>query len=166
VILTKAINLIILLLFVQIGFAQKSKSLFVFDNFADKNGVASNFINCFLPDKNGFLWVGTSNGLKRFDGDKFTIFKHEKDNPLSLVHSVVMALCEDKLGRIWVGTEEGIGYFDKQTNQFFNFIELNKSDFTCLNIACDAQGDVWFSIRDRGLFSLHRKNKKVTEFSI
>jgi ligand-binding sensor domain-containing protein len=164
VILTKAIKLIILLLFVQIGFAQKSKSPFVFDNFADKNGVASNFINCFLPDKNGFLWVGTSNGLKRFDGDKFTIFKHEKDNPLSLVHSVVMALCEDKLGRIWVGTEEGIGYFDKQTNQFFNFIELNKSDFTCLNIACDAQGDVWFSIRDRGLFRYAEKTKKLQNF--
>lgn len=163
-ILNKAIKLILLLLFVQTGFAQKSISPFVFDNFVDKNGTASNLINCFLQDKNGFLWVGTSNGLKRFDGDKFTIFYHEKDKPKSLVHSVVMALCEDKLGRIWVGTEEGIGYFDKETNQFFNFKEVNKRDYACLNIVCDVRGDVWFSIRDKGLYRYSEKTKNLQNF--
>jgi ligand-binding sensor domain-containing protein len=164
VILNKAIKLILLLLLVQIGFGQKSKSPFIFDNFVDKNGTASNFINCFLQDKSGFLWVGTSNGLKRFDGDKFTIFNHEKDKPTSLVHGVVMALCEDNLGRIWVGTVEGVGYFDKKTNQFFNLKEINKRDYACLNIVCDVQGDIWFSIRDKGLYRYSEKTKKLQNF--
>jgi ligand-binding sensor domain-containing protein len=164
VILNKAIKHILLLLFVQTGFAQKSKSPFIFDNFVDKNGTASNNINCFLQDKNGFLWVGTSNGLKRFDGDKFTIFKYEKDKSNSLVHNVVMALCEDKLGRIWVGTEEGVCYFDKQNNQFFNVKETNEIDYVCLNILCDEQGDIWFSIRDRGLYRYSEKTKKLQNF--
>lgn len=138
---------------------------FSFKKFVDDNGTLSNIISCFLEDKEGFLWIGTANGLKRFDGDDFTIFKHEKDNPNSLSHSVVQSLCEDKLGRIWVGTGEGIGYFDKKTNQFFNLKEFHKSDNICFNILCDESNNIWFSIRGKGIFRYSEKTKKLQNFS-
>ena len=96
------------------GYAQTQRSAFTFKQFTFDNGTMSNVINCFLEDKDGYLWIGTGDGLKRFDGDEFTVLKHEKDNPTSLVHSEVLALCEDKKGRIWTGTQEGVGYFDKK----------------------------------------------------
>jgi ligand-binding sensor domain-containing protein len=150
---------------IKFTFAQNAKSPFIFDNFADEHGTSSNIINCFLKDVDGFLWIGTGDGLKRFDGNKFEIFKHEKGNPNSLVHSEVLALCEDKKGRIWTGTQEGVGYFDKKTNQFFNLKPVNKTDYVCFNMVCDTNGDIWFSIRDKGIFSYSEKTQKLQNFS-
>jgi ligand-binding sensor domain-containing protein len=145
-------------------YAQTQRATFTFKQFTFDNGTLSNVINCFLEDKDGYLWIGTADGLRRFDGDEFSVLKHEKGNPTSLVHSEVLALCEDKKGRIWTGTQEGIGYFDKKTNKFFNFKAVNKADYVCFNIVCDAGGDVWFSIRDRGIFRYSEKTKKLHNF--
>ena len=147
------------------GYAQTQRASFTFKQFTFDNGTLSNVINCFLEDKDGYLWIGTSDGLKRFDGNEFSILKHEKDNPNSLIHSEVLSLCEDKKGRVWTGTQEGVGYFDKKTNQFFNFKAVNKADYVCFNIVCDFNGDVWFSIRDKGVFRYSEKTKKLQNFS-
>jgi ligand-binding sensor domain-containing protein len=146
------------------GYAQTQHSSFSFKQFTFDSGTLSNIINCFLEDKDGYLWIGTADGLRRFDGDEFSVLKHEKGNPNSLIHSEVLALCEDKKGRIWTGTQEGVGYFDKKTNQFFNLAEVNKTDYVCLNIVCDDNGDVWFSIRDKGIFRYSEKTKKLQNF--
>ena len=146
------------------GNAQPQRASFTFKQFTFDNGTMSNVINCFLKDKDGYLWIGTGDGLKRFDGDEFSVLKHEKGNSTSLVHSEVLSLCEDKNGRIWTGTQEGVGYFDKKTNQFFNFKEVNKADYVCFNIVCDANGDVWFSIRDKGIFRYSDKTRKLQNF--
>jgi ligand-binding sensor domain-containing protein len=146
-------------------YAQTQHSSFSFKQFTFDNGTLSNIINCFLEDKDGYLWIGTADGLRRFDGDEFSVLKHEKGNPTSLIHSEVLALCEDKKGRIWTATQEGVGYFDKKTNQFFNLAAVNKTDYVCLNIVCDVNGDVWFSIRDKGIFRYSEKTKKLQNFS-
>lgn len=146
------------------SYAQTAHNPFVFKRFIDNRGTLSNIVNTFLEDKDGFLWIGSSGGLKRFDGRDFVIFQHEKNNPNSLPHSVVQSLCEDKLGRIWVGTGEGVGYFDKKTNQFTNLKEFNKSEFICFNILCDYKGDIWFSIRGKGIYRYSEKTKKVENF--
>jgi ligand-binding sensor domain-containing protein len=145
-------------------YSQIQHSSFTFKQFTFDNGTLSNVINCFLEDKDGYLWIGTADGLRRFDGDEFSILKHEKGNPTSLIHSEVLALCEDKMGRIWTATQEGVGYFDKKKNQFFNLVAVNKTDYVCLNIVCDNSGDVWFSIRDKGIFRYSEKTKKLQNF--
>jgi ligand-binding sensor domain-containing protein len=146
-------------------FAQTPQNQFVFKQLVDNKSTLANSNNCFLEDKDGFLWIGTVDGLKRFDGNDFTIYKHEKNKENSLIHSSVYALCEDKLGRIWTGTEEGIGYFDKSSNKFFNFKEIHKRDFVCFNLLCDSNGDVWFSIRDKGLYRYSERTKKLQNFA-
>jgi ligand-binding sensor domain-containing protein len=162
---TTIILFIIGLFFPIWGYAQNQHSPFTFKQFTFDNGTLSNIINCFLEDKDGYLWIGTADGLRRFDGDEFSVLKHEKGNPNSLIHSEVLALCEDKNGRVWTATQEGVGYFDKKTNQFFNLAEVNKTDYVCLNILCDANGDVWFSIRDKGIFRYSEKTKKLQNFT-
>ena len=146
------------------SYAQSQHSSFTFRQFTFDNGTLSNIINCFLEDKDGYLWIGTADGLRRFDGDEFSVLKHEKGIPNSLIHSEVLALCEDKIGRIWTGTQEGVGYFDKKTNKFFNLSAVNKTDYVCLNVVCDFEGDVWFTIRDKGVFRYSEKTKKLQNF--
>ncbi len=146
-------------------YAQTPPNTFVFKQFSDGNGTLSNIVSCFLEDKDGFLWVGTADGLKRFDGHDFTIFKHDKNKPNSLIHNEIEALCEDNFGRIWVGTGEGISYFDKKTNQFFNFKEFNKNNNICFNILSDNDNNIWFSIRGKGLYCYSEKTKKIQNFT-
>jgi ligand-binding sensor domain-containing protein/sensor histidine kinase YesM len=147
------------------SYAQSQNSPFTFKQFTFDNGTLSNVINCFLKDKDGYLWIGTGDGLRRFDGDEFSVLRHEKRNPTSLIHSEVLSLCEDKYGRIWTGTQEGVGYFVKKTNQFVNVKAVNKTDFVCFNIVCDVNGDVWFSIRDKGIFRYSEKTKHLQNFN-
>jgi ligand-binding sensor domain-containing protein len=145
--------------------AQKPQNPFIFKQFLDGNSTTTNIVSCFLEDKDGFLWVGTMDGLKRFDGNDFTIFRHDNNNPHSLAHNEIEALCEDNAGRIWVGSGQGIGYFDKKTNQFYNFKEFNKSNHICFNIVCDDKSNIWFSIRKKGLFRYSIQTKKMQNFA-
>ena len=155
-----------ILLFWGLGcYAQKLQTPFIFKQFLDGNSTTTNIVSCFLEDKDGFLWVGTMDGLKRFDGNNFTVFKHDNNNPNSLAHNEIEALCEDNAGRIWVGSGQGIGYFDKLTNQFYNFKEFKKSNHICFNIVCDDSGNVWFSIRKKGLFRYSTSTKKLQNFA-
>jgi ligand-binding sensor domain-containing protein len=145
------------------GFAQRLP--YTFDQMKVSNNSIENMISCMLKDRNGYLWLGTSGGLKRYDSGFTTTFKHKKNDDKSLIHNQIEALCEDGQGRIWVGTTEGICYFDKKKNHFIQFKELNKTDYACLNIICDSKGDIWFSIRDKGLYRFDTKTNQLHNFS-
>lgn len=117
-----------------------------------------------LKDSRGYLWLGTVNGLKRYDANFTVNFKKGKHNKYSLVHNKIESLCEDRQGRIWVGTTEGVCFFDRKANRFTRFEELNKPDFACRNIICDSRGDIWFSIRDAGLYRFDTRTNRLTNF--
>ena len=69
-----------------------------------KDGLSQNTVNAILQDKQGFMWFGTKDGLNRFDGLSFRIFKKEESD---LGNNFITALHEDKAGNIWVGTDAG-----------------------------------------------------------
>jgi ligand-binding sensor domain-containing protein len=137
---------------------------YTFDQFKINDSSFDNFIICMLKDSKGYLWLGTINGLKRYNSN-FTIdFKRDKNNKNTIPNNYIQAIAEDKQGRIWVGTDEGVCYFDRKTNQFTQFEETVKPDFVCRNILCDSRGDVWFTIRDRGLYKFDTKTNKLSNF--
>lgn len=161
------IGLSIVLLFPHWGlggcaFAQRLP--YTFEKIRGDGGSLDNLIYCMLKDSRGYLWLGTANGLKRYD-PTFTIsYNKEKNNKNSLVHNNIGILCEDQQGRIWIGTTEGVCYFDRKTNLFTRIEEVSKPDFACRNIICDSRGDIWFSIRDGGLYKFDIKTNKLTNF--
>ncbi|WP_158561290.1 two-component regulator propeller domain-containing protein [Emticicia sp. C21] len=158
-------SILILLLFIGIipsAFAQRLPYTFNQIRIADNS--LENRIYCMLKDQSGYLWLGTASGLKRYDSELTITLKRQKNNPNSLVDNNVLALCEDRQGRIWVGTSEGVCYFDKQKNSFVTLKELNKPDYVCFNIICDSRGDIWFTIRDRGLFKFDTRTNQLQNF--
>ena len=163
-ILKRYLGLLILVISIKMSFAQTVKSPFIFDNFTDGGSTLSNIIGSIFEDKDGYLWMGTNSGLKRFDGKNFELFKHYKNNPKSLIHSVINGICEDKMGRIWLGTGEGVCYFDKKTNDFTTLKEFNRSDYICFNILSDHEGNIWFTIRLKGLYKYDVKTNQVQKF--
>jgi len=137
---------------------------YIFEQIRVEGNTLDNLIFCMLKDSHGYLWLGTANGLKRYD-PIFTIsYNKEKNNKNSLVHNNIGILCEDKQGRIWAGTTEGVCYFDRKTNLFTRIEEVCKPDFACRNIICDSRGDIWFTIRDGGLYEFDSKTNKLTNF--
>ena len=147
------------------GYAQSARLPYTFNQIKIGNNSLENRVNCMLKDRNGYLWLGTSSGLKRYDSQFTITLKKKTNDENSLVDNNIESLCEDNQGRIWVGTTEGICYFDKKKNHFVRFKELNKPDYACLNIICDSRGDIWFTIRDKGLYHFNTKTNQLRNFS-
>lgn len=74
-----------------------------------------------LQDHLGFLWIGTQDGLNRYDGYEFQVFRHRDDEPDSLGDNYVLALAEDAAGDIWVGTQNGLNRLDRNSGRFQRF---------------------------------------------
>ena len=93
-----------------------------FDRISVAQGLSHGTVNCILQDRYGFLWLGTSYGLNKYDGHSFTVYKHNPDDPTSLSHNTVWSLFEDSAGVLWVGTYGGgLNRFDRDTGQFARY---------------------------------------------
>jgi PAS domain S-box-containing protein len=120
-----------------------------FRHLTQEDGLSQNAGLAFWQDKNGFMWIGTQDGLNRYDGQTFTIYKNDPDNPASLSNNSINALTEDRDGFLWIGTwGGGLNRFDPHTQQFTRFqndpnnpISLSNDNVTA--ILQDATGALW-----------------------
>ena len=94
----------VLQLFCCSSFAQKP-SLY-FERLTTQNGLSNNKVNCFIQDQRGFMWIGTNDGLNRYDGQYFTIFRKQPGNA-GLSGNIITDLLEDKNGILWIATSDG-----------------------------------------------------------
>lgn len=83
-------------------------------------GLSDNRATCFLKDREGFIWIGTRNGLNRYDGHSFTIFRPSKENSIS--NETINDIVQDDQGIIWVATMEGLNRYDPKTNHWDNIV--------------------------------------------
>lgn len=132
-----------------------------FINFNTKNGLASNTINAILKDKYGFMWFGTENGLNKFDGLNFTLYRHRETDSSTIGRGTVMALQEDKDGNLWVGTNITLSLYNRSLNNFTNF------DFSQLgwirSLRADYLGNIWVGTYT-GLYYFNPKTRKVIAY--
>lgn len=107
-----------------------------------ENGLSNNAVICSLQDKKGFLWFGTKDGLNRFDGYSFKIFRTDADKPGSIGNNFIHSLYEDENGILWVGTESGLYQYNAATE---SFTLLNTAyNFQIRDIWSDQKGTLWF----------------------
>src|SRR5215203_614540 len=81
----------------EAGYAESPIS---FENITTANGLIQNSVTSILQDKSGFMWIGTTDGLNRYDGKKFIYYKHRNDDTTSLTDNFISVLHEDHSGRI------------------------------------------------------------------
>ncbi|HUW93821.1 MAG TPA: two-component regulator propeller domain-containing protein, partial [Bacteroidales bacterium] len=90
-----------------------------FDFFSQEDGLPNNQIQCIYQDKKGWIWLGTSLGLSRFDGYRFVNFTHNPDDTTTLSGSLVRVIFEDSRGNLLIGTENGgLNVFDRDRERF------------------------------------------------
>ncbi len=145
--------------------AQQRSLPIEFNHIREQEGLSSRVVYCLLQDRDGFLWVGTNNGLDRYDGTHFVPFKTQRSNHNSLINNQLYSLCEDRQGRIWMSAENGVSRYDKITGRFYHITTVKNQPLgICKNICCDRAGDVWFTSRNRGLYRYVTKTSAVEYF--
>lgn len=83
-----------------------------------EQGLSNNEVNCIFKSSNGYMWFGTFDGLNRYDGYTFKIFRKEIDNPRSLMNNRVQGMEEDQYHRLWVATMGGVSIYDGVYDHF------------------------------------------------
>ncbi len=91
-----------------------------YESISTAQGLSQGMIFDMLQDEDGFIWVGTKNGLNRYDGYSFKVFVNDPYNSYSLSSNTIVKLFEDSKGRIWAGTENaGVNLYDKKSGVFY-----------------------------------------------
>ncbi|MEI6948187.1 two-component regulator propeller domain-containing protein [Paraflavisolibacter sp. H34] len=123
-----------------------------------EQGLSNNSVVCVYQDHNGFMWFGTYDGLNRFDGYEFTVFKHQVGDTASLPGNTIYSIEGDSSHRLWIGARQGLAVYHPLRG---SFSPVRFSDWRKLNslrvsgsiqqVKTDAQGDVWVGTEHQGL---------------
>ncbi|TAH22208.1 MAG: hypothetical protein EAZ08_01765 [Cytophagales bacterium] len=142
--------------------AQNSPTL-KFNYLTIDQGLSSNRVYSVLQDREGFMWIGTSNGLNRYDGYQVKHYYYDAENPYSINSNEVYTLFEDSDFNIWVGTVgEGICKYDREKDRFIRYAEFSKQSVR--NIIEDEEKNIW--IFGEGSFSkFDKKTNKIQKLS-
>ncbi|MBC7866305.1 MAG: histidine kinase, partial [Gloeobacteraceae cyanobacterium ES-bin-316] len=145
--------------------ALAQRPVMYFQRLTQANGLSNNKVNCILQDKRGFTWIGTDDGLNRYDGYNFIIFKNNPSESSSISGNSITDLHEDKEGLLWIATADGgISKYDyreqpaKQFTQFKHHPGNNKS--IPVNIVNDLQedktGNLWLATSGAGVLKFDK----------
>lgn len=133
-----------------------------FDHYATKDGLSNGYIHTILQDSRGFTWIGTANGLNRFDGITFKNYYFNAKDSTSLPGSSVNAMVEDKLGNLWIMTNNGLCTYDRKKDTFSRKqVLVNGKPYhdyylnTCL---IDREGYLWVSAANHEIIRFNISN--------
>ena len=96
-----------------------------FTRIGEKEGLSQSTVLDIEQDTNGNMWFATYNGLNRYDGYTFTVFRHDDMDSTSIASDIIRTVTMDESGRIWVGTYSGLSLYDRDTEHFRNFSILS-----------------------------------------
>jgi signal transduction histidine kinase/ligand-binding sensor domain-containing protein/DNA-binding response OmpR family regulator len=130
-----------------------------FKNLSVTQGLSQNLVQCILKDKTGFMWFGTRDGLNRYDGYKFVIYKKDSKKPSSISNNTINDIVEDKSGNIWIGTSEGLNKYDRATDSFVTF-NLDTAKLIISDLLVDSQERIWITTTNTGLLNFNPKTGK------
>ena len=145
-----------LLLLLGLFFNLSSANQFYFKKYQVEAGLSHNTVWCMLQDSYGFLWFGTSDGLNRFDGKRFKVYRNDIQDKFSLGNNSVQALFEDEDHNIWIGTNSGIYIYNRSKGLFTHFDK--KTDYDVLvssevkKIIKTSKGQFWIATLGQGVF--------------
>ena len=141
-----------------------------FKRIGTKDGLSDTDVLCTMQDSRGFIWIGTENGLNRYDGHQFKKFFNDPSDSRSLSNNYVKHIIEDSKGRIWIATwRGGLNFYDRESNQFKHaFHDPNNTNSISSNnisqIAEDKSGRIWLATSE-GVTIINTETQKYKRFA-
>lgn len=163
----------LILLFIDSQQPAASQSDYIrFTHLSVEHGLSHTMVNSINQDKQGFMWFGTEDGLNKYDGYGFQIYRPDPDNPNSLSGTSVNSIHVDNNGLLWIGTwGGGLTRFDPASETFsrYRFDEQNKNSLshnhlTIGTIRQDRSGYLWIGTSGGGLNKLNPKTGHITRY--
>lgn len=129
-----------------------------FQNISQDEGLSNNYIRCLLQDHLGFVWIGTENGLNRYDGRRFLEFRFDPDDNETLSSNWISALFEGHEENLWVGTTKGLNRLDRATGKFERLLlhteEGIQADYPVQAIFEDRSHRLWVATPHSGILKI------------
>jgi len=135
------------------------------------DGLSQSSILANFQDSRGFIWMGTQDGLNRYDGSQIISYKSDPNDPYSLSDPNIWSIAEDADGDLWIGTEGGgFNRFNRQQENFtpYRYDPAKPGSLKYYNVktlAIDRHGDVWLGTIGDGLLRFHPETEKITTFN-
>jgi signal transduction histidine kinase/ligand-binding sensor domain-containing protein/DNA-binding response OmpR family regulator len=142
-----------------------------FEHLDINNGMSQNHIMCILQDNRGFMWFGTRDGLNKYDGYKFVVYKNDTRDSNTISSNFVSGMVEDATGIIWIATRGGgLNRYDKAKDRFTHYLhDANNKNSISSNlvtaISKDSEGKLWISAED-GLNCFDPASNKFQHYNI
>lgn len=137
--------------------------------FDVNNGLSSSNITSITQDREGFLWVATEDGLNRFDGNSFVVYRNIPNDSTSLINNHVMKIYEDNRGRFWVATLMGLCLYDRVTDRFTPYKVMDDEGETeslqFYNLLEDRNGYIWACISGNGVVRIDPDKNEFLSFN-
>ncbi len=161
-------SLFIIILLITLSASGQAPYLY-FRKITTQDGLSHNKVNCMLQDKRGFMWIGTDDGLNRYDGRYFTAFRHIPGDTSTISGNLITDVVEDNSGVIWISTSDGgMTKYDYRLSprlQFKQFRHL-PDDSTSIpinivnDLVDDGKGYLWLATNGRGVIRFNKANNK------
>ncbi|ANH81585.1 hypothetical protein A8C56_11910 [Niabella ginsenosidivorans] len=141
-----------------------------FKHITIDEGLSQNSVLCMVQDREGYIWIGTEDGLNRYDGYEFRYYKHDARTPKTVSNSIINAIAEDKHGNLWIGTADGLNRLDKKSGTFTRIkitseqALLQNRDFIN-SLFLDTADNLWIGTIE-GLKCYSLKSGQLTTFSL
>lgn len=121
-----------------------------------KDGLSQSTVLDMTQDIQGFMWFATQDGLNRYDGYTFEVYRYDSNNPNSLSHNYINNIFQDSNGFLWLATRKGLNRFDPRTNEFVRFFHDKQDPYSLgdnlvVAINEDHLGHIWVGSQEHGL---------------
>jgi signal transduction histidine kinase/ligand-binding sensor domain-containing protein/CheY-like chemotaxis protein len=114
-----------------------------FSRLTTEDGLSSSWIRCIYQDKHGFIWFGSVDGLNRYDGKEFVIYRPDEKDRYSLISEAINYISEKEEGELWICTEQGVNILNQKKNVFELFPYMDK--VRVVHAMTDHNHKTWFS---------------------
>ncbi|MCS7004442.1 MAG: SpoIIE family protein phosphatase [Cytophagales bacterium] len=151
-----------------LGWAQFNRLRF--GHVGVEDGLSQGSVYAIMQDSYGYLWIGTKDGLNRYDGYNIKRFKHDQFDSTSIAGNWIRAIYEDFEGNVWIGTSDGLSKFNRSKENFINYYfkdekgETNSSIVYIWSISQDKDGYLWAGTNGAGAIRMDIHTGSYTRY--
>ena len=134
------------------------------NNLSTVDGLSQSSVIAIHQDAIGQMWFGTRDGLNKYDGSRFTVYRNNPRDTTSISNNDILSVETDKSGNIWVGTYNGLNCYNPLKNAFRQYFHASKGNSLCDNTVWtikDIKNEIWIGT-SRGLSIYNKTTKKFT----